>query len=120
MELLVSKRRSYYRDIVDIWSTGVSKYSLERLAHADVFNSIGLERRKALWEVMSLADKPVPILASQTGEGIEEKKIVLPQMQASEHVVQDYASTSLSLTAFCFGPSVKRSHNFRVVGTCAA
>ena len=38
--------------------TGVSRPVLERLAAADAFRSMGLDRRQALWEVRALTDAP--------------------------------------------------------------
>ncbi len=71
---------------------------LENLADADAFRSIGLDRRQALWEV-SVKDKPVAIFTRQSLQDPEEKNVKLPTMTLSEHVVRDYAATTLSLKA---------------------
>ena len=44
-------------------------------------------------------DTPVALFAGQDAADISEKNIVLPGMSHSEHVVHDYAATSLSLKA---------------------
>jgi error-prone DNA polymerase len=53
-----------------------------------------LDRRKALWEVFTKDFQPRALLQDH-----DEEKIVLPEMKLPEHVVQDYAATSLSLKA---------------------
>ncbi len=69
-----------------------------KLADADAFCSIGLDRRQALWEV-SNNDRPTALYAGQQNESPLEKQIQLPLMSESENVVHDYAATSLSLKA---------------------
>jgi error-prone DNA polymerase len=78
---------------------GLSATTLETLADADAFRSIGLDRRQALWQVSACHDQPTGIFRGQQFNMDDEKKVALPQMMLSEHVVHDYASTSLSLKA---------------------
>ncbi|MDB5117016.1 MAG: error-prone polymerase [Mucilaginibacter sp.] len=98
VELLVS-RRSVYTHISQLKDLGISQASLELLADADAFRSIGFDRRQALWEVAALADTPIALFEGQPSESITEPQTCLPLMTMGEHVVQDYASTSLSLKA---------------------
>ena len=82
-------------------TTGVQVATLERLAAADAFRSLGLDRRQALWEVRALpASLPLPLFnwaeARETGE---EPTVALPEMPLSEHVVNDYQTLRLSLKA---------------------
>ena len=84
-----------YNSIDDLRKAGVPENALEKLADADAFRSIGLDRRQALWEV-STKDRNIVLFE---GLPVEEKNIDLPQMKISEHVVHDYATTSLSLKA---------------------
>ncbi|HMI04526.1 MAG TPA: OB-fold nucleic acid binding domain-containing protein, partial [Pedobacter sp.] len=72
---------------------------LEKLADADAFRSMGLDRRQALWEVSALADTPVVLFEGQPSESVTEAQVALPFMSAGEQVLQDYAATSLSLKA---------------------
>jgi error-prone DNA polymerase len=98
MQLLLSARTEDFSKVTQLMDAGVSATALERLADADAFRSIGLNRRQALWEVSALTDRPVGIfegLSAQSDEGISD----LPVMTASEHVVQDYAALALSLKA---------------------
>ncbi|SEK87281.1 error-prone DNA polymerase [Olivibacter domesticus] len=99
MEALVAGRCKAYTHIHFLLDAGVSIASLERLADADAFRSMGMDRRQALWEVTALSDRPVGIFEGQPTASDMEEKIQLPKMSLSEHVVQDYGSLSLSLKA---------------------
>jgi error-prone DNA polymerase len=75
--------------------------ALEKLAAADCFRSLGLDRRQALWEVKALAkSKPLPLFAfaDEHDQGAEQL-VQLPEMPLSEHVVNDYQTIHLSLKA---------------------
>jgi error-prone DNA polymerase len=96
MNLLLSKRKEPFKNIPELVNAGLSKATLEKLADADAFRSIGLDRRKALWEVSACNDQPTGVFSGQ--QTVEEKDI-LPEMTISQHVVQDYAALSLSLKA---------------------
>ncbi len=52
-----------YRDVRDLWRrSGLKRASIERLAAADAFRSLGLDRRQALWEVRGLPKElPLPL-----------------------------------------------------------
>jgi error-prone DNA polymerase len=99
MQLLVSKRSTGFSSIIELRNAGISQSVLEKLADADTFNSIGLDRRKALWEISTGNDQPTGIFTGQPADQSGEDKVKLPVMRTSEHVVLDYASTSLSLKA---------------------
>ncbi|MCX2574149.1 error-prone DNA polymerase [Pedobacter sandarakinus] len=99
MLTLVSKRKMGYKNLHSLLDAGVSLGSLERLADADAFRSIGLDRRQALWEVSALKDRPIALFEGQPSSSEKEPQIELPLMSKGEHVVQDYASTALSLKA---------------------
>jgi len=99
MELLVAARKEgQFTSIQDLRKMGMTDAALEKLADADAFRSIGLDRRQALWEV-SAKDRPMAIFAKQPGNGMQEEKVILPEMSPSEHVAHDYAATSLSIKA---------------------
>ncbi|RYG18853.1 MAG: DNA polymerase III subunit alpha, partial [Chitinophagaceae bacterium] len=99
IKALVNGRGEGYANIHSLLDAGVSLAALERLADADAFRSLGLDRRQALWEVSALKDRPIALFEGQASESDKEVQIELPLMRKSEHVVQDYASTSLSLKA---------------------
>jgi error-prone DNA polymerase len=99
VEALVSGRDKPYQSIPALRDAGVSQAGLERLADADAFRSLGLDRRQALWEVAALHDRPIALFEGQPSESVNETQIALPLMTTAEHVVHDYATTSLSLKA---------------------
>jgi error-prone DNA polymerase len=147
-ERLVAAREDGYADPQALWRrSGLGRGTLERLAEADVFRSIGLDRRRALWASKPLGDPPLPLFAQEPsppkekpsppiggrgqGEGgfsrptslvsptsprpspppgAERENFMgesrdsearamalLPEMPLGEHVVEDYASLSLTL-----------------------
>ena len=59
-----------YRDIRDLRDrTGVPVATLARLAAADAFRSMGLDRRQALWQVRAIkSEKPLPLFAHAWGQ----------------------------------------------------
>ncbi|PTN09626.1 error-prone DNA polymerase [Mangrovibacterium marinum] len=99
MKTLIGNRCVFYENVNELLDAGVSLFSLERLADADAFRSIGLDRRRALWEVSALSDHPTGVFAGTPSASAGEQATELPPMSNAEHVVQDYASTALSLKA---------------------
>ncbi len=75
--------------------TGVPRHLLARLAAADAFRSLGLDRREALWRVLSLGEA-MPLFA-----GLEEEEDLpsLAPLTRPAEVVADYDSIGLSLRA---------------------
>ena len=109
-----------YRSPLDLQlRTGLSTAVLARLAGADAFGSMGLDRRQAGWAVRALHDTgPLPLFeaveggltdgdsangdrAADTrpapGNGRVRPEPALPAMSAGEHVAADYRTTGLSL-----------------------
>lgn len=99
MQALIVGRRKGYTSISQLNDAGVPQAAIERLADADAFRSLKLDRREALWEVPALSDKPIGLFTGQPSESAVETQIALPFMTKAEHVVQDYATTGLSLKA---------------------
>jgi error-prone DNA polymerase len=98
IKLLVSARKLKYTSINQLRDIGLSDATLEKLADADAFRSLEFDRREALWQV-STKDKPEALFTGQPSPDEKIENVVLPTMTTSEHVVQDYATTSLSLKA---------------------
>ena len=98
IQILVSKRIEKYTSIQSLRNAGITQATLEKLADADAFNSIGFDRRQALWEI-STQDHAEGLFAGKSVESSSGENIRLPVMRKSEHVVHDYAATSLSLKA---------------------
>ncbi|ACU60847.1 error-prone DNA polymerase [Chitinophaga pinensis] len=99
MDVLLSARKKGITSILALREAGVSQTALEKLADADAFRSIGLDRRRALWEISSLHDRPIGLFTGQASESTVEQPVDLPEMSAPEHVVQDYNAMALSLKA---------------------
>jgi error-prone DNA polymerase len=81
---------------------GVPVHAIHRLAAADAFRSIGLDRRAALWDARALKtapDLPLFLHAEALDEGMEDTPAELPAMPLAEHVVNDYQTVRLSLKA---------------------
>jgi error-prone DNA polymerase len=92
---------------------GVSRFIIERLAEADAFRSLGLDRRAALWAARRLnvigahparrtgftaTEAALPLLTPHLSDELfPEETVALPAMPLSEHVVEDYVATGLSL-----------------------
>jgi error-prone DNA polymerase len=99
MNMLISKRTKKYMNMDVLRDAGISQSTLEKLADADSFNSMGLDRREALWEISTGNDRHIALFTGHSITDPSEEKVSLPKMRTSEHVVFDYASTSLSLKA---------------------
>jgi len=99
---IAEARGNGYFDIAEVRRrTGVRVAALERLAEADAFRSMGLDRRAALWQVRQLGKaKELPLFTrAETSEQGPEPEVTLPPMPLNEHVIADYQSLSLSLKA---------------------
>ncbi|WP_114393552.1 error-prone DNA polymerase [Oleisolibacter albus] len=99
MERLVAARETGgpYAGPRDLWHrTGLPTATLERLAAADAFRSLGLDRRQAHWAVEALGATPLPLFAGGGDPG-DGPAVDLPPMPAGEQVVEDYSSLSLTL-----------------------
>lgn len=98
IQLLTQAKTKPFTGIHQLRNIGVSDLVLEKLAAADVFRSMGLDRREALWKA-STRDTPTSIFKGQSAPEEKFETTSLPEMTTSEHVVQDYQSTSLSIKA---------------------
>lgn len=92
-----------YSDVEELRSRGgVPVHAIQRLAAADAFRSMKLDRRAALWDSKALKQAPdLPLFAAALArdEGAEATVARLPAMPLSEHVVNDYQTVRLSLKA---------------------
>ncbi len=102
MTRLIAARELPFVDLEDIKTRArLDAGSLRRLAAADAFRSLGLDRRAALWDAAALKDAPdLPLFtnANTRDEGAEVR-VNLPAMPICEHVVADYQTLRLSLKA---------------------
>jgi error-prone DNA polymerase len=116
VQLLVSNRTKKYSSIHELRSIGLTDAALERLADADAFNSIGLDRRQALWQV-STKDTPTILFSGQASADEKGETVSLPQMSVSEHVVHDYTSIALSLKAHPVSFVREKLTQLRIIST---
>jgi error-prone DNA polymerase len=110
-EAIEKERGEGFDSVRHLWlRTGLSPRVIERLADADAFRSLGLDRRAALWAVRGLRGygggqngvkpAPLPLFAALEEGGFQrEEEVTLPSMPLGEHVVLDYATLRLSLKA---------------------
>jgi len=105
MERLVALRGRGYDSVRDLWlRSSLAASVIRRLAEADAFRSLGLDRRDALWAAMALdpdgAAERLPLF-DRAGTQLAdfEPETRLPPMSPGEHVVHDYRALSLSLKA---------------------
>ena len=88
-----------YRTPLDLWrQTGLPSAVLTRLAAADAFTSMGLDRRQAAWAVRALSEAgPLPLFESARSDRAANEHAALPTMSVGEQVAADYRTTGLSL-----------------------
>ena len=99
---ITAARGNGYNTIGDIWRrAGVKSVTLNRLAEADAFISIGMNQREAIWQASAIPDNSKLPLFDQDidGEIIKEAFPELPNMSLGESIVQDYTATKFSLRA---------------------
>ncbi len=117
LKKLIAARGNGFSSIERLAATAdISHFTIERLAKADAFRSLGLDRRAALWAARRLdtigirrpnggsklgGSKPgeaLPLLTPHLGDDFfPEPHVALPAMPLCEHVVEDYVTTGLSL-----------------------
>jgi error-prone DNA polymerase len=101
--LVAARGARAFASVEDVRVRGrVPVHAIERLAAADAFRSIKLDRRAALWDAKALKTPPdLPLFAAADArdEGAETEVTKLPAMPLSEHVVNDYQTVRLSLKA---------------------
>jgi error-prone DNA polymerase len=101
-EWIAAARGNGYTDPLAVWRrAGVIPSALAKLAEADAFGSMGLDRRAALWAVKAIGgEKPLPLfdVAGEQDSGAEPT-VELPPMSDGEAVVADYRMLRLSLRA---------------------
>ena len=98
---LIRARAGGYVAPRDLWRrAGLGGGALDRLAQADAFRSLGLDRRQALWAMKGLGPPPLPLFAASealAGPQRTRPEPALPEMTLGQHVAEDYAALSLSL-----------------------
>jgi error-prone DNA polymerase len=102
-KIIEGVRGAGFDSIRDLWlRTGLKPAALEKLAHADAFRSLGLDRRDALWAIKGLrrtGDKDDLPLFAAASMPEREPDADLPPMPPGEQVIEDYRHLHLSLKA---------------------
>jgi error-prone DNA polymerase len=98
----MDNRGAGYDSIRDLWlRTGLGAAVIEKLAEADAFRSLGLDRRAALWAARGLDrvgdQDSLPLFLTSRPQREHEPDARLPPMPLGAHVVEDYRRLSLSL-----------------------
>ena len=107
--LVAMRPHGGYANIRELYQkTDLGVPTLKLLADMDAFQSLGIHRREALWEVSALggiqnkraAIEDLPLFAYTGRTDLQqEKEVALPVMSLGEHVIRDFATTRLSLRA---------------------
>ena len=103
-----------FQSINELREIGVTQSVLEKLADADAFNSMGLDRREALWEISTGNDRPVALFAGQSAADPSESSVSLPKMRTSEHVfliMRLLHFLSKHIREFCTGETFTSAHS---------
>ena len=101
-DAIIAARATPYKSIPDLHRrAAVPVAALERLAEADSFHALNLERREAVWAIRGLSDKRLPLFdhpGFDHGDSeANEPAVDLPAMTQGRQVVEDYRSVGLSL-----------------------
>jgi len=99
-------RHGPFDDIESLWcASSVPVKALHRLALADAFGSMGLDRQHALWQIGKLRDERLPLFENENENGVRprsdsgetEDTSYLPHVSDPYKVLYDYSSVGLSL-----------------------
>ncbi|WP_341208496.1 error-prone DNA polymerase [uncultured Sphingomonas sp.] len=93
--IIAARAEAPFRSVEDLWRrSGVPLATLEKLAKADGFHALGLDRRQALWAIRGLGETPLPLLEAAERR---EPPVSLVPLTAGREVVEDYRATQLTL-----------------------
>ena len=102
--LVAARPARGYGGVDEVWRrSGLAAGALRRLAGADAFRGLGLDRRAALWAIRGLADRPLDLFAAADARDgllrpeLVEPAVALAPMSAGRAVAEDYRATGLSL-----------------------
>ncbi len=105
-ERIMAARQNGYPDPMTLWRRAhVEARTLELLARADAYRSMGLDRRQGLWAVRGIGGErgtgaaiPLPLFAAANeAERGPDPPVKLPDMALGEQVVEDYTFLRMTL-----------------------
>ena len=104
--IIAARAATPFASVEDAWRrSGVPLASREKLARADGFAGMGLDRRQALWAIRGLGTAPLPLFAAADARAggltpeVSEAPVALDRLTEGREVVEDYRATQLSLRA---------------------
>ncbi|MBI3408395.1 MAG: error-prone DNA polymerase [Planctomycetes bacterium] len=101
LAIIEARQRGWFRSLIDLKRrASVGRPLLARLAAADAFGSLGLNRRTALWQVLELGEE-LPLFAELDEDN--EPTPFFAEMPMDRQVRADYETTGLSLKAHPIG-----------------
>ena len=112
-----------FRSIDDLLkSTGLRRDEVTVLAEVGALNSLGYDRRSALWQVERVVRPAGELFAGDEGEELEQAPSPrftspLPEMSAGERLVADYAGSGLTVGPH---PMKFRRHELSMKGVLRA
>ncbi len=116
LALCEARRAGSFRSLNDLARrTHLGRALLARLAAADAFGSLNLDRRTALWQVLSLGEE-LPLFADLDDDEITPP---LAPMPMEEQVNADYTMTGLSLKAHPMGLLRGELDRLNIISTAA-
>ena len=78
-EVIAARGDRTFGSVDELWRRArVPPAALERLAEADAFQDLGLERRAALWAIRGLRDEALPLFAAADAGRAPRPEIVEP------------------------------------------
>lgn len=98
-DLIAARKQARFHSVVDLAGRGkVARRVLERLARADAFSGMELNRRESLWQILATDRQRVEPTLFDALEP-DEQAVALPAMPIGQRVSQDYEMVGLSLEA---------------------
>jgi len=94
--------------------SGAGVASLRRLAGADAFGSMGLDRQRSLWAIRRLRDESLPLFDGSTAARDDEPEPSLPGIPLARTLRDDYEHVGLSLKAHPLSLERSRLESLRV------
>ncbi|MEG3148840.1 error-prone DNA polymerase [Sphingomonas sp. ZT3P38] len=102
--LVKARTTGPFTSVEDAWRrSGVKPAVLEKLARADAFQCLGLNRRQALWAIKGLGNAPLSLFSAADARAkavvpeAQEPAVALVPLTAGREVVEDYRATQLTL-----------------------
>jgi len=95
-DTIVQARTTKFRSLTDLTKRAkLDRSALDRLAEADAFSSLRLDRRTALWQALDQTSAPLPLFENM--ETSDSPLPQLPKLTLQEEVYADYRATRLTL-----------------------